>query len=348
MIANAMLGMHDMRAAAIALTLCFSASGAWAQSPPPILDVHLHADPVGDWRGAAICAPFEEWPAWDPAEYASYESFFTEVYLQGKACVEPLWGAETDEELMRQTIEIMQRRNVYGVLSADAPEHVAAWRAAAPGRFMPALSFSTGAADALSPDSLRRLVLSGDVEVFGEIYNFYDGVAPDDPRMEPYWALAEELDVPVAYHLNPGRPGEPHGGSGARGGLVSALTLEEVLVRHPRLRLYIMHAGYPLLEDLLVVLHSHPQVYIDISDLTPYQPRLAFYSYLRRIIDAGFGNRVMFGSDQMVWPEAIDRAIASIEDAPFLSETQKRDILYNNAARFLRLSEAEMARHHGR
>jgi hypothetical protein len=37
----------------------------------------------------------------------------------------------------------------------------------------------------------------------------------------------------------------------------------------------------------------------------------------------------MFGSDQMVWPGA----------------AQKRDILYNNAARFLRLSKEEMARH---
>jgi uncharacterized protein len=337
-----------MRPKAVALTLCFCASAAGAQNPPPILDVHLHADPLGDWRAAAICAPFEEWPAWDPAAHSSYESFFTEVYLQGRACGEPLWAPETDEELMRQTIEIMERRNVYGVLSARAPEHVAAWRAAAPGRFIPALSFSIGGGDVLSPELLRQLIRAGNVEVFGEIYNFYDGVAPDDPRMEPYWALAEELDIPVAYHLHPGRPGEPHAGLGARGNLISALTLEEVLVRHPRLRLYIMHAGYPRLDDLLTVLYSHPQVYVDISDLTPYQPRQAFYSYLQRIMDAGFGNRVMFGSDQMVWPEAIERAIASIEEAPFLSEQQKRDILYNNAARFLRLSEEEIARHHGR
>ena len=43
----------------------------------------------------------------------------------------------------------------------------------------------------------------------------------------------------------------------------------------------------------------------------------------------------------------IERSIAIIEEAPFLSDEQKRDILYNNAARFLRLSEEEIARHHG-
>jgi hypothetical protein len=42
----------------------------------------------------------------------------------------------------------------------------------------------------------------------------------------------------------------------------------------------------------------------------------------------------------------IERAVAAIEEAPFLSEQQKRDILYNNAARFLRLSEDEIAQHH--
>ena len=54
----------------------------------------------------------------------------------------------------------------------------------------------------------------------------------------------------------------------------------------------------------------------------------------------------MFGSDQMVWPETIGRSIRVIEEAPFLSDQQKRDILYNNAARFLRLSEEEIERHH--
>jgi uncharacterized protein len=56
----------------------------------------------------------------------------------------------------------------------------------------------------------------------------------------------------------------------------------------------------------------------------------------------------MFGSDQMLWPGVIERSIAVIEGASFLSEEQKRDILYNNAAHFLRLSEQEIARHHGR
>ena len=77
-------------------------------------------------------------------------------------------------------------------------------------------------------------------------------------------------------------------------------------------------------------------------------PRAEFHRYLRRIVEAGFGNRVMFGSDQMIWPDALEAAIVAIETADFLSDAQKRDILYHNAARFLRLDDAEIAAHHGR
>jgi predicted TIM-barrel fold metal-dependent hydrolase len=45
----------------------------------------------------------------------------------------------------------------------------------------------------------------------------------------------------------------------------------------------------------------------------------------------------MFGSDQMIWPDAIEIAIESIESADFLTDDQKRAILHDNAARFLRL-----------
>lgn len=70
--------------------------------------------------------------------------------------------------------------------------------------------------------------------------------------------------------------------------------------------------------------------------------------HFRRLMRAGLGKRIMFGSDQMVWPETISMALEAIQSADFLSAEQKADIFYNNAARFLRLSEEEIARHYGR
>ena len=128
----------------------------------------------------------------------------------------------------------------------------------------------------------------------------------------------------------------------------SALTLEEMLVKHPKLRVYIMHGGYPMLHDLLALLFSHPQVYLELSMAGNVETRAAYYRFLRGIVEAGYADRVMFGSDQMVWPELIDAAIRSVDEAPLLTPAQKRDIFYNNAARFLELSDAEIACHHGR
>ena len=58
---------------------------------------------------------------------------------------------------------------------------------------------------------------------------------------------------------------------------------------------------------------------------------------MRRLVRAGFVNRLMFGSDQMAWPETIGMAVDAIESADFLSPDQKCDIFFNNAVRFFRL-----------
>ena len=57
-------------------------------------------------------------------------------------------------------------------------------------------------------------------------------------------------------------------------------------------------------------------------------------------------DRVMYGSDQMIWPEAIEMAIENIQSLDILTLEEKKGIFYDNAARFLRLSEEEIVRHH--
>lgn len=330
-----------------ALLLIWAASSSAQGRRLPILDMHLHAL-AADAQGpppVAMCAGIDAVPRWDQS--VPYGRWFAELSTTD-SCRDPIWSPMTDGEVMTRTLEVVERLNVIGVVSGSV-ERVAAWRAVAPDRLIPGLVFNVASDRAITPDSIRSLVESGSLTVLGEVTNQYAGIAPDDERMEPYWALAEELDIPVGIHVGTGPPGAIYlGFRGYRGRLHSALTMEEVLVRHPRLRVYLMHAGYPLLEDLLTLLYAHPQVYVDVGIISYAQPRAAFYRFLRGIVEMGFSTRIMFGSDQMVWPEAIERAIATIEEAPFLSAEQKRDIFYNNAAHFLRLSDAEIARHHGR
>jgi predicted TIM-barrel fold metal-dependent hydrolase len=78
-------------------------------------------------------------------------------------------------------------------------------------------------------------------------------------------------------------------------------------------------------------------VYVDVAGLIWSYPLKEVHAYIRRIVEAGFEDRVMFGTDQMVWPKLMVASIGVIEGATYLTPEQERDILYNNAARFLRL-----------
>lgn len=229
----------------------------------------------------------------------------------------------------------MDRHNVVtAFLSGENLQTVYQWVAAAPNRFLPsAFVWEPGSP---SVELLRREYAAGRLSGMGEIATQYHGIAPNAPALEPYFALAEEIDVPVHIHtLGIGAP-RP----GFRSALGNPLLLEEVLVRHPRLRLFVENAGYPYLAEIISMMYQYPQLYADLSTITWTIPRDAFHDYLRALIRAGLGKRLMFGSDQMQWPEMIGNGIAAIQEADFLTAEQKRDILYNNAARFLRLEHA--------
>jgi hypothetical protein len=312
----------------------------------PIIDMHLHAVSA-DSNGPpplGLCAPFTEYPLARAVD--SWEKTFIDWQKQ-PPCRDPVWSPQTDQELMQQTIAVMTRRNVFGVLSGTA-DRVRQWSAAAPGRFIAGMQFQLGR-ELTTPAELREMYRSRQFAVFAEVTNQYVGIGPSDPAFEPYLAAAEELDMPVGIHVGTGPPGAPYlGAAKYRAALHSPLTLEDALIRHPKLRLYIMHAGWPMLDDLLAVLWTHPQVYVDVGGIVFALPRPEFHRVLQRVVEAGFGKRVMFGSDQMVWPGVIERGIDAIESAQFLTADQKRDVLYNNAARFLRLSDTEITRHHGK
>jgi uncharacterized protein len=238
--------------------------------------------------------------------------------------------ATTEESHFRATLAEMDRYNIVkGMISEDYGAALR-WDAAAPGRFIIGYAFDDPATASL--DFIRREYAAGRLKVIGEIAPQYEGIAPADPRLEPIFALAEELDIPVAYHVHPGPAGGIYKGSPRlRQSVGDPLLLEEVLVRHPKLRLYVMHAGWPRLEEMITLLHAYPQVYVDVAVIDWTRPRREFHEYLRRLVEARFGKRIMFGSDQMVWPEAIGMAVQGIDSARFLSAEEKRDIFYNNA-----------------
>ena len=240
---------------------------------------------------------------------------------------------------MEETLAAMRRYNVVLAVVAGSLEQLEKWEAAAPGRIMPAEFFDQDAN--ISLDSVRALFRTRKLAVLAEVATQYAGLSPSDTFLEPYFALAEELDIPVGIHMGPGPAGTAYFlpmGRKYRATLSNPLLLEDVLLRHPRLRIYVMHAGWPMLDEMIHLLYSHPQVYADLGVIDWLIPRKEFHFYLRRLVDAGFGKRLMFGTDQIIWPQALGIAVESIETADFLTEEERRDIFCNNAAHFFRLA----------
>ena len=314
------------------------------KNPPPVIDMHfhaLHADEQGP-PPISVGAPFRDLGINDPKD--DYRKTFMNALKTNSWADQFISSPTTDDSLRLLNLAALKQNNVYAVTSGDM-ELVRKWKQAMPNRIINSVywDFNMAAKRGLTVDSLEKLFKSGEFKVFGEITIQYEGYSPSDSAFEPYLAMAERLDIPMGIHVGCGPPGAPYiGSTNYRARLYSALVLEEALLRHPKLRVYAMHAGWPMLDNMLATLYTHPQLYVDLGAICYFIPRKEFYYYLERLVNAGFGKRIMFGSDNMVWPQAIQQGIQTINKADFLTLSQKRDILFNNAARFLRLTKTEI------
>jgi predicted TIM-barrel fold metal-dependent hydrolase len=278
----------------------------------PVIDMHMHSD-TRIWAEHRFCFP-------QPCE------------VRPSAVNDP-------GELRPTALAAMEKYNVVLAVVSGPRDDVLEWTEGMEDRFVTGIMI--GRPDDIAYEELRGLFESGSVQVLGELTLQYNAVPIDDPSVDPMLALAHELDVPIHVHIA-GLGGSPdfpiH--------LGNPLRLSKVLRKYQGLRVYIENASWPFLEEITSLMYTHPSVYADISTILHLTPRPVAYGYIQSLIENGLGKRLMYGSDQMIWPEVIGETIEAIEDADFLSEQQKRDILYNNAARFLRLTDEQIAAHH--
>jgi hypothetical protein len=282
----------------------------------PIIDVHMHGY---------------------PAE-ASFAGHMPNP-ISGKAT-----GLATGEDHLQQCLAQMERLGIVtGFVSGADGDRLAVarhWHDAAPTRIVAGVGLR-GSPQIPLPDLglLREALEKRLFGVLGEVSAQYAGLTLSDPKFDPYLSLAEELDVPVAVHTGISYPRISYEAccKGFRTALGNPVHVEEALNRHPRLRVSLMHAGWPYLQETVALMSVYPQVYADVAVIDWAVPREEFHEYLRALVRAGLGKRLMFGSDQMEWPDAIGMAVDGIDSATFLTAAEKRDIFYNNAARFFRL-----------
>jgi predicted TIM-barrel fold metal-dependent hydrolase len=291
---------------------CGSLSGyAQDRYEGPIIDMHLHAR--------------------------------SEVQAKQRLCFpRPCDGAPTiakDVTEMREMLlaNMAEHNIVLGVISGGDPKTVLDWVGDKESLFLAGVAdpsrYSTG--------ELYELYVDGEFSVLGEMAEQYDGIAIDDPSLDHVFSFANEHDIPILIHL-----GGLGGSTDFPTHLGNPLSLTPVLRKYPDLRVYLENASWPFLEEITALMYVYPNVYADVSTILHLTPRPQALRYLKGLFDNGLGERVMYGSDQMSWPEVIPIVIDAIQTADFLTKEQKADIFYNNAARFLELSEAEIAGHH--
>lgn len=293
---------------------CICSAHMAAQNRQPIIDMHVHG--YGTTQ--------ESWgvPSQGPGGIiGSTNSFahFNETYKQ------------------------FQKHNIVKAVVSDTPAGIEAWRELdEEDRVISALYMDSPTDYDLTPPQFEELVKAKKVQVFGEIGAYYSGTTLSDSEWDPYLEICARYNIPVAIHSGGGAPGGTYSfAPKARLMLGDPYLIEDVLVKYPNLRIYLMHAGEEWHEHTLRLMEYYPQLYTDIAVLLWVSPNAQRYArdFLRNAKEAGLLDRVMFGSDQMEWPQAFDISINYLNSLDFLSEKDLENIYYNNAVQFLGLEK---------
>jgi uncharacterized protein len=276
-----------------------------------VFDFHLHAHDTNGW------------------DSVDAESFGTHGITSGTAI-------KDQDELLRRTIQEMDRANVLqGLVSG---EHTRDWIRQFPRRFSAGLAITSASLRDAQRKARRfeREVEAGHWSALGEVLLPWEGVRIDDRRVCHYYAVAERQRIPVLIHSGLGGP-NPHRWS-PRYDLECGrpLLVRGVLRRFPDLRVVLYHMGWPYFDEALFMAYSYENISLDTGVVDWILGRRLFERLLVESVDVAGAERVLFGSDQMVWPQMIPRAVRSIVASPSLTHREKSLVLKENAVRLLK------------
>ena len=237
-----------------------------------------------------------------------------------------------------------KKLNVVKAMVSGNPESVENWAAKDSNRIViRGILMYTPTDYGMDTVKFEQLIKDKKIEVFGELAPYYAGATLSDSIWQPYLRICQKYDIPVAVHTGGGDPGGTYSWSPkARLKYGDPYLIEDVLINYPKLRIYLMHAGgEEWHEHALRLMAYYPQLYTDVAVMLWVEPNTQrlIKDFLRNTKQAGYLNRVMFGSDQMIWPYAIEKSITFLNSLSFLTKKDKEDILYNNAARFLKIKK---------
>jgi len=138
----------------------------------------------------------------------------------------------------------------------------------------------------------------------GPNYQNFDPLGENAQRV---YATAQKMDLPILFH---------QGTSPVRDAPIRyahPLVMDEIAMLFPDLRIVMAHMAHPWLEDCLVVVRKHPNVYADVSARF-YRP-WSFYNGMRYAYEWKVIDKLLFGSDYPVTtPQEEMEALRHLKD----------------------------------
>lgn len=120
------------------------------------------------------------------------------------------------------------------------------------------------------------------------LYPHWFGLAPNHALYYPYYSKCAELEVPIQIQVG-------HSAQRRMPTVARPMTLDEVAIAMPELRLLAIHTGWPYIEEAISIAWKHEHVYIGTD---AHAPRYWDKNFVQFINTRG-RKKVVFGTD---WP----------------------------------------------
>lgn len=181
-------------------------------------------------------------------------------------------------------------------------------------------------------NSLRPYLEDGSVRGL-KLYPGYEPFYPSDPKLDPVYALAAEMQVPVMIHC-----GDTFTSKGKLK-YAHPLNVDDVAVDHPDTNFVICHLGSPWFRDCMEVVYKNSNVYTDISGLVLGNFTDRFESYMHKQLQEmlTYGvepDKVLFGTD---WPISSMESYLEFMEELKIPAKERQKIMYENAARLFKI-----------
>ncbi|ADB53513.1 amidohydrolase family protein [Conexibacter woesei] len=240
-----------------------------------IVDVHTHTP---THRGAVPVAERREYDRWRPDRTVRTTNAWADYDEQVAAAdVSIVFNIALPDPLAETGIPTDPAR---------VNEATAEFAAADPVRRIGFLSVDPTAPRALEEAERCRVQLGLRGVKLGPNYQRFD---PLHPGAFELYAWAQEHGLPILFH---------QGASPIREAplrYAHPLTMDEIAIAHPELRIVMAHMGHPWQRDAIVTIRKHPHVYADVSGLA-YRP-WSFWEALRLASEWGAMGKLLLGSD---------------------------------------------------